>query len=159
MAHGKHYYIVKNVSAGDKATSLNAGYITGSYSGDNYDLLSYSDPYTFDGSESYVHNLPVSDAKVCEKSDIFVDYSLYTLEDSQDRHKCFSRNDREFGISIIDTVEAHFRRSQMTDTHIDLLVHSDYSAGGLEQFYLALLLGNITNAISKCQIQRKWNSF
>ena len=48
----RYFYIVKKVSTADKNNATHE-LANGTLGGDAYDLLEYSEPYTFDGSEDY----------------------------------------------------------------------------------------------------------
>lgn len=80
----RYYYTVKNVSTADKAAADNPGEITGTLGSDSYDLLTYSAPYTFDGTEDNVEELTYNEARNASISPVFVDYSAKTFQECRD---------------------------------------------------------------------------
>jgi hypothetical protein len=141
-----YYYIVKNVSASDK-TAADIVIESGTLGVDNYDLLEYNAPYTFDGTEDYNHQLLNSEKEICKVSPAFWDLvgelnNPATHMAAHNKIRPFEQNDKDFCDYLDDDLCIHLR---YVITATDAERHAWYD-GGLSPLVVSLSVGDIAAA-------------
>jgi len=103
-------YIVKNISATDKAAAVqelaHGNKVTQSGT-DEYDIVCYNEPYTFDGTESYFAEITYKEYEITTVSAIFVNYTGVPHMEMHDQIRPFGDNDRAFCGLLLDDLHVH----------------------------------------------------
>lgn len=118
------YYITKNVSAADKAASVNPGEVTGTKDVDNFDILAYEVAHTFDGSEDYAHPLTRGEARNARLSPVFMNYANMSFNDVWAKASEIVELQFVGCRKVMDYFAAHYLQNYNTWTDADRVVYA-----------------------------------